>query len=161
MIEETARVLELDGRFAWVEATRTSACGACESNKGCGTSVLSKVFAGKTTRLRVINEVGAVVGEQVMVGLDESAFLRGSLAMYLIPLLGLIGGGLCGQWLALTNGGNAELSSALGAVAGLVSGLVWLRGFSRRIADDLRYQPVIVRRLGVAGLCGVAVKVLE
>lgn len=161
MIEEYARVVSLDGRFAWVEATRASACGACESSKGCGTSVLSKLFTGKTTRLRVINEVGANVGEQVMVGLDESAFLRGSFAMYLMPLAGLIGGGLCGQLLAQNVGANTELSSALGAITGLTVGLLWLRRFSQRIAEDSRYQPVIVRRLGTGDLCGVAVKVLE
>ena len=33
------------------------------------------------------------------------------------------------------------------AVIGLIAGLLWVRGFTRRIHNDRRYQPVVLRRL--------------
>lgn len=161
MIEEAARVVDLDGAYAWVEATRQSACGSCASNKGCGTSALSKLFVGKTSRIRVLNQINAEIGEQVVVGLDEAAFLRGSFAMYLAPLVGLIGGGLLGQLGAQTTGHHAELMSALGALTGFALGLLWLRKFSLRVAEDVRYQAIIVRRLGMAQIESVPLSWVE
>jgi sigma-E factor negative regulatory protein RseC len=77
--------------------------------------------------------------------------LRGSLALYAVPLAGLLGGALAGHWLpAALGAGHAELASILGAAAGFWAALVWLRRFSRISAADERYQPVLLRHAGRA-----------
>jgi len=40
----------------------------------------------------------------------------------------------------------ADPLAIAGALAGFVSGLVWLRGFSRRTATNPAYQPVVLRQ---------------
>lgn len=147
MIEESAQVVASEGDFVWVETRRQSTCGACAANQACGTAVLSKVLGQRRTRVRALNPGGAQVGDQVVVGLDEAALLRGSVAMYAVPLLALLAGSIIGsllakQWLLA----GEALSIGLG-LAGLLAGLVWLRGFTRRIRSDSRYQPVVLRRL--------------
>jgi sigma-E factor negative regulatory protein RseC len=147
MIEESAQVVATEGEFAWVETQRQSTCGGCAANKGCGTATLAKVLGKKRTRVRALNHSGAQVGDQVIVGVEESALVRGSLAVYAVPLLTLLAGSIIGsllgkQWLLEGEG----LALVLGGV-GLLAGLAWLKGFTRRISHDSRYQPVVLRRL--------------
>lgn len=147
MIEETAQVVAAEGEFVWVETQRQSACGSCAANQACGTATLAKVLGTRRTRVRAINRNGARIGDRVVVGIDESALIRGSLAVYAVPLFALLAGAVLGGLLSerlLVSG--ESLTLGLG-IAGLVGGLVWLRGFTRRIRSDSRYQPVVLRRL--------------
>lgn len=145
MIEENARVIrvEEDG-FAWVETLRQTACGSCSASSGCGTSVISKLFGDKRTRVRVIDPLGVKLGEEVIVGIDESALLRSSLMVYILPLLCLVGAALLGQLVL----GFGETGVVLSGLGGLLSGLVLLALLTRRLRGNRRYQPVVVRRLG-------------
>jgi sigma-E factor negative regulatory protein RseC len=147
MIEETARVVVCEGRFAWVETQRASTCGGCAANKGCGTAALAKVLGQRRTRVRVLNELQARAGEQVVIALPEQALVRGALAVYLVPLLGLLGGALFGTYLAgRVLAEQPDLFGILFGGLGLAAGIGWLRYYARSIREDVRYQPVIVRR---------------
>lgn len=138
-------MIRIEGPYAWVETRRQSACGQCVARSGCGTATLAKVLGRRRTRLRVLNPVGAVNGDEVSVGIREQALLRGSLAVYATPLLAMIALAMLGGFIA-GDSGYRELSSlALGGL-GLVAGLGWVARFSRAIADDPRYQPVILGR---------------
>ena len=148
MIEETAIVTRCDGEFAWVEAQRKTACGQCSASKGCGTSVLSKVVGKKVTSMKALNQIAAKEGDTVIIGLHESAMLTGSLAVYLIPILSMLGFAILGKTVAqqlLFD--NVEVFTILAAGFGLVLAGLWLRKFTNRIQHDDRYQPVIVKRL--------------
>ena len=147
MIEESAQVIATEGDFVWVETQRQSTCGGCAANQACGTATLAKVLGNRRTRVRALNHDGAQVGDTVVIGLDETALIRGSLAVYAMPLLAMFTGGIVGALLSerWAVGGEA-LTLGLG-VAGLIAGLLWLKSFSRRIRDDSRYQPVVLRRV--------------
>jgi positive regulator of sigma E activity len=123
MIEERAEVVACEGRFAWVQTQRASTCGSCAANKGCGTATLAKVLGQRRTRVRVLNDARAVAGEQVVIGLSEQALVRGALAVYLVPLLGLLGGALFGAHLAGTVAGTR---------AGPAQYFLWRTGLGNR-----------------------------
>lgn len=145
MIEESGRVVAIDGNDAWVETSRRSSCGSCEA-KGCGTGTLSQILGRKTQRLRVKNPIGAVPGDQVILGIRESALIKGSLAVYLVPLLALLGGGLFGELMGAQLGVPGEGATLFSALIALGLSLLWLRRFNRRVADDERFNAVILRR---------------
>ena len=148
MIEERGEVVAREGSFAWVQTQRASTCGGCAANKGCGTAALAKVLGQRRTRVRALNHLEAGVGEQVIIGLSEQALLRGALAVYLVPLLGLLGGALFGAYLAgQLLASHPDLFSILFGLLGLALGIGWLRLYAHRIRGDARYQPVVVRRL--------------
>lgn len=150
MIEETATVVERADGFAWVEAQRQSTCSACNAKKGCGTGALSKVLGQRTARMKALNPIDAQVGDTVVVGMREAALIQGSLAVYLMPLLAMIVCAMAGQGLAGQLGlSRPEPLIILCGIAGLGLGGLWLRRFTRRIRDDARYQPVILRRAGI------------
>lgn len=155
MIEETAVVVKCEGDYAWVEAQRKSSCDQCQVKKGCGTSVLARVVGQKSSRMRVLNSLQVREGESVLIGLHESAMLSGSMAVYLVPLLSLLLFAITGQEVAEQLLIPAtELVSIVFAIIGMLVAIVWLRLFTRRIANDSRYQPQILRRLPSAGLSG-------
>jgi sigma-E factor negative regulatory protein RseC len=143
MIEETAKIVELEGEFAWVETQRKSACGACAVNKGCGTATIAKVLGKKRTRVRAINRLNAKLGDQVVIGIPEQALVRGSIAVYAVPLVFLLLGGMFGEWLG--QGSDSEGLTILFGLLGLGAGFLWLIYFSKKISSSSSYQPEILR----------------
>ena len=147
MLEEPGRIVEVEGEFAWIESERQSTCGGCSARKGCGTGAIAKVLGRKRMHLRVVNRIDAAVGDQVVIGIAESGVIRGSLAVYAVPLAGLFAGAIAGH---LAGGYLAEAATDLpamaGAIAGFVGGLAWLGRFSRATRTDAAYQPVLLRR---------------
>ena len=147
MIEETGQVVEVQGEFAWIESERTSTCGSCTVRKGCGTSAIAKVLGQRRVRLRVLNRIDAAVGDDVVIGIAESGLVRGSLAVYAAPLLGLFAGALAGQLLGKQVFGlQSDLLAIAGAISGVVAALIWLKRFSRNTEKDTAYQPVVLRQ---------------
>jgi sigma-E factor negative regulatory protein RseC len=147
MIEESGRVVAVEGDFAWIESERRSACSGCVVRKGCGTSAIAKLFGQRRVQLQVLNRIHARVGDTVVVGISESGLLRGSLAVYATPLVGLFAGALAGHFAGkqLVASGS-ELLAIGGALAGFFTALFWLRRFSRATAKDVAYQPVVLRQ---------------
>jgi sigma-E factor negative regulatory protein RseC len=145
MIEENGLIVATEGGEAWVETSRRSSCGSCEA-KGCGTGALSQVLGRRSQRLKVKNPIGAESGEQVVLGIEESALIRGSLAVYLVPLLALLSGGLFGEMMAQQLVLPAEGTSIVCALMALGLSLLWLRRFNRRASEDGRFNAVILRR---------------
>jgi sigma-E factor negative regulatory protein RseC len=152
MLQETAKIVRIEDTAVWVETQRKSACGNCVAKNGCGVSVLDKLFGNKRSILRVLAEPGYKLGDEVVIGIREQALVRGSLAVYCVPLLGLMLGSLVGT-LAANKGltANSELSAIVMGVAGFVAGLLWLRHFTRQIQSDRRYQPVVLHRISDTG----------
>jgi sigma-E factor negative regulatory protein RseC len=135
-------VVNVDEDFAYVETQRQSACGGCNSQEGCGTSALSTVLGGKPTRFKVINGVGAKVGDSVVIGLEEKALLKSSLIAYLFPVIGLVLGVAVALLLIPQAGDGATV---IGAAAGLLAGFVGLKQVNSRNGNSLEYMPVILR----------------
>ncbi len=143
-MEEIARVVDTANGIAWVEKERQTQCGGCRLHKGCGSAVLAKVLGVRRNRIQVIDLLSVDVGDTVVIQLDSAALLRGSFAVYMIPLFSLFFGAIVGKYFfALMFAHYTEGVTAVFALLGLFFGVWWLRQFSQRIANDNRYQPVI------------------
>ena len=150
MITEKASVVAVKGEFAWVETQRQTACAGCEAQKGCGTGLWARFFGQKVNRMKVMNPVGADVGDQVVLGLEDAVLVKTSIAVYGVPLaLMLLGAGL-GDMLAADPGSDTILSDWISVVfagIGLLAGLSWLKRYAGRSAHDQRRQPYILQAL--------------
>ena len=150
MITEIGRVLEVEGDWAWVACRRQVECARCAEGRGCGGGVLGRLLGDRLHKVRAATGAIAVrPGDQVLIGLGEDVVLRAAAAVYLVPLLLALAGGVAAT--ALTGGGDP--AGIVGAVAGLLLGLGWARGYSRRNAANASLQPVILRHAEGAG-CG-------
>lgn len=147
MIEESARVVACEAGFAIVETQPRAACGSCSTEQSCGTSVLSGLFKRRQNRLKVLNPIDAVPGQQVVIGVQERALVNASLTTYLLPLVCLILLSIAAQEMArYWQWPATELSSIVGGLLGLIIGLSLLKRFSLRNRHDPSYQPVILRQ---------------
>jgi sigma-E factor negative regulatory protein RseC len=143
MLETRAIIMQVEGRYALVQASRANGCELC-NGKGCGTSKLSQLFCGKPRRFQVDNPINAVVGDEVIISIAEGAILRGVGVVYLLPLVLLVMGALPGSfWIAQPE--QREGYAALGALLGLVAGFVIAKWVSMRQAES-HFQPYIARR---------------
>lgn len=153
MIEEHGTVVLCRDRWAEIETLRQTSCGSCGARTSCGISLLDRFLGRRPTRLAALNGIAAAPGQRVVVGIPEGSILSAAVAAYLVPLLGLILGGILGQELASRLGVSADdLVSLGGGVLGLVAGLAWLARFSRARAGDVRYQAVVLRLAEAAPL---------
>ena len=146
MIEERARVVAVEDNRLLLEAETRTACNACAARQGCGTSVLSKWVGRKFTRFEAPNTVNAQVGDEVIVGLAEEAMLKGSVFVYLLPLLAMIGFALLADSLIAADAALRDLLVLISAVAGF--GVMLL--VSRRILSTSSTRngltPVVLRK---------------
>jgi sigma-E factor negative regulatory protein RseC len=143
MITENAIVVSVEKN----ETQRQTACGQCSANKGCGTSVLSKVIGNKLSKMKAINKINAEVGDEVVVGINESSLLKGAFMTYLLPLLYLFIFSFSGQFLAdYLQTQYSELFVIGSALLGFYIGMKKLKNFSISISNDENYQPVILKK---------------
>ena len=139
MIVETGTVVAVESDSLWVETIQKTACEACVAQKGCGTRVLSKL-TGKTNRIRVLldrHSVDAItVGQDVDIAIPEDVIVKGSLLVYLLPVVCAVSG----AWMA---GSAGDTGSMLGAICGLLAGGLVVNLHSKKTRNDLRTNPVL------------------
>jgi sigma-E factor negative regulatory protein RseC len=148
MIEERAVILSLDNPLsdstvnttATLEIERKTACGLCGQTRGCGNSIWGKLFAHQSTAFKAQNRINAKVGDSVIVGINEQALLKSALLLYILPLATMLIGAILAKQLSAT-----ELGSMLGALAGLILGLLWVKGHTMSSSYFRLQQPVILR----------------
>jgi len=132
VIETAARVTRREGALAWVRAESPTGCAAC-GGKGCGASIFVRLLHPREPEYAVTNLIDAEAGEAVVVGIADGDLLKAALMAYVVPLVLLLLGALLGaQW--------GDGAAVLGALAGLLVAVVWLR---RRRGGQ---PPVILRR---------------
>ncbi len=113
--------------------------GACEncSEKG----LCFGVGEDEPQFVRVTNPMGAIPGARVAVGYPSGSFLRASLTVYLLPLIGLLAGAVIGT---LAMGDTSQVPAIAGAGLGFVSALGMSVAMDRRARRNPRYIPEIV-----------------
>lgn len=147
MIEEQAQVVAIEDGQLLLQAKTQSACGSCAVNKGCGTSVLAKVVGQKFSRFQAENRVGASVGDTVVVGIAEDALLKGSLMMYLQPIISMILSAVAADLLLAAAIAHRDAMLALAAAAGFVAGAILSRWYFQRRQSSRQYSPVVLRKI--------------
>ena len=143
MIQTRAIVISVEGSHALVESTQGGGCGNCNTENGCGSGKLSQLFGSKPRRFKVRNDGNALVGALVEVNLSEGVLLQSALLMYILPLVLLLSGAMLGAH-SSSSAADSDAYSALGGFAGLVLGLLMVKGLSLRHRMFSSAQAVIL-----------------
>lgn len=134
-----ATVIEIRDHQARVSVAQ-GGCGRCHEEGGCGGQNLTQMFCGSPRTFWVDNPVGAVVGEQVEVGIGAGAVRKTANLAYGLPLLATIFGALAGSRF------GGDLWAMAGALAGLVPAVIFVRRMSfRAIGNDTDQPHILVR----------------
>ena len=150
MLIETGRVVavEADEEALWVETIRQSTCGSCAANKGCGHGLLNRISDGRTGYVRVLSGAVAArqceVDDQVRISIPEQVILRGSMLVYMLPLVVMMAGAVVADvlWSAAGQGGTV-----VGAILGLALGFALVRWHAWRHRQDRALQPTVLEVL--------------
>ena len=125
MLEMRAIVLSVKGREAEISPLG-GGCGHCNSEGGCGSGKLTKMFCSSQPRSFIVfNQADAKVGDEVNISLPDGSLLHSSWRMYLLPLLLMLGVGFVGASFAsdaATRDGYALLGSLVGLLIGFALG---------------------------------------
>ena len=143
MIEEQGRVVAVESGAVWVETLRKSTCSSCSVKAGCGQGLLDQLGAsGRRGYVRALSNLHLRVGDAVIIGVREDLLVRGSLLVYLLPLLGLFSAAVLADQLGLS-----EPWVILSALFGFLLACCAVRWRSRLTAGDPALQPVVLRAL--------------
>ena len=139
MLEESGCVRELmaDG-IILVATVRQRACGGCQAAASC--AVAATQAQPDDMVLARSGRFDLQVGDQVVLGLQESVFWSGLVVLYGLPLAGLVIGGLLGQWRANDRG------AIFGALLGLALALLSVRWLSHHLRSD-NWLPIVIKKL--------------
>lgn len=142
-VERHGKQYEID-----LSCEQQTSCSSCSSQKSCGTGVVTKAIGNKSLSWHLRSDKSVHVGQVVEIGFPESSLIKSAMAVYLLPLIGLIFGALIGHFVLapVTAGGEGIiiLASVMFAAAG-----VWLAKLvSRPLEDESERQVTLIRVLG-------------
>tara|TARA_R110001599_G_scaffold353870_1_gene601293 strand:- start:79297 stop:79791 length:495 start_codon:yes stop_codon:yes gene_type:complete len=152
---ETGRVVavEADDDALWVETIRQSTCGSCAANKGCGHGLLNRISDGRTGYVRVLSGAIAArqcaINDQVRISIPEQVILRGSMLVYVLPLICMMAGAMAADVIWPTAGQSVTVA---GAILGLGLGFALVRWHAWRHRQDSDLQPTVLEVLPQASL---------
>ena len=127
-MQTRARVIAVDGAYATVETTRTSACEGCHKAAEGNCSVCSLMGSGRKIEAKAYNGIGAVVGDSVAIESYTGRMLWYALLVFILPIVA--GLGLWGISTAVT---EFPLWQALSGVLGVALSFVGIFFYSKRI----------------------------
>lgn len=149
MIEQVAQVHQIDQTSVWLDTVRLSTCNSCSMKSGCGQRLMNQATDCKRSRIQLPlpADMSLQVGDEVVLGVPQKAFIKASLMTFAMPLLVMLLTAIIAQTLSAS-----EPIIAITALAGLGLGLALLRMYSRRIGASSnalasnQWQPVILRQ---------------
>lgn len=145
MLLETGRVVAVETDGVWVETIRKTTCGTCAAQKGCGHGMMNRISEGRRSLIRALpgklKPAQCTVDDEVSISIPEEVILRGSLIVYILPLLIMLLGAWTGASLFPD---NEDPAGGLGAVLGFAAGFGLVRLHASRHRDDSAMQPVLV-----------------
>lgn len=147
MIEETATIVAVQGDQALVQTQRRSSCQACSVKQGCGTSVLAKVVGTRSSQMSIDNVLDAQVGDEVLLGIEENALVKGSLLVYALPLIMMLVFAVAAEAIVGMQGWQNDLLALAAGVVGFVSSVFLVRYALYRTALKQQIQPRMLRIL--------------
>ena len=141
MLTEQAEVIEVESLRVKVAVKSASGCGSCSAKAGCGTGILDRWLNPTHIFWLDINQdtkVKPMLVDLLEIGVDESAFVRNTLLLYLLPILiFLITAGL-----GFAAGG--ELVSILAGISGLALGAVLANYLIQKSPYAQNFSPQIL-----------------
>lgn len=142
MIIETGKVASVEPEGLWVETISRSVCGTCKAEKGCGQSLMAK-WSGHSSYIWVLlegrNPDAYHVGDSIQIGIPEDIIAKGSMIVYLLPLVVMVLMTLFAHQQFANEG-----MTVLFAISGLLLGGGLIRWHAHKTRFDPRLQPVLV-----------------
>jgi len=140
MATEKGIVTKVGAGTAWVRTLPSEACAGCAS---CGTCNAQREDA----EVEVINEIGARIGDRILIDIKTSAFLKATFLLYVFPIIGLTIGAMLGVKVSEHFGYDASVCSAAIGFAAFFLTVAIVRIEGNRMGRQKAYRPQIIKIL--------------
>lgn len=139
-MQQSGVVSHLNGKIATVRGERASTCGTCAGKSSCATL---GAWNSRALEIEVLNDLGAKVGDEVLIEVSDHLVLKSAFSLYGLPMLLFFGAGIA-AWLlsSRTGSGNPDL---LAALAGIVTVIVYYLSTVLRKEERAGLEARIVR----------------
>lgn len=125
---------------ARVRTLPNEACAGCSS---CGTCNAQREEA----EVEAINEIGARIGDRILLDIKTSAFLKATFLLYVLPVIGLTIGAMGGLPVAERFGYDPSVCSAVFGFGAFFLTVAFVRVKGNRMGNERAYRPQIVKVL--------------
>jgi sigma-E factor negative regulatory protein RseC len=146
MITEKAQVVAINDDSIWLKSTRQSACDSCKLKTGCGQKLLQEA-KGRQHYIEVPAQSDLIAKLQmnadVDVAINEQTLLKGSLVLYVLPLLSMLSGAMGLEAIWTPEHIHSDLLAIVGALIGLLAGFGLSFIISQRMMRRKAHQPFI------------------
>ncbi len=143
MITEKTQVVAINEQSLWLKSTRHSSCDTCKVRAGCGQKFVQS-HSGREQLIEVPADKNLLqtvqINDALDIGIDEMTLLKGSLLLYLTPLLFMVAGAFMADYLISS---ATDVVAVFGALFGFSLGLVVLRLHAIWSINAQKYQPVV------------------
>jgi len=138
MIEEVGTVTRVEGVMASVSVKKKNSCEGCTAGGACKTT-------SEGAEIEAFNPVHAKAGQTVKLSIKPYTYLKGTMLVYGIPVVALIGGAILGKNIAETylENINSDMIAAITGFSSLIASLIGIKIWSKNIETKTEYKPVI------------------
>jgi sigma-E factor negative regulatory protein RseC len=137
---EQGIVTKTDSSGAWVKTVKSSACEGCSARGSC-----HSLGSSNDMEVKAINEVGAKVGDRIVLSLETSSLLKASFLLYVFPILLLIIGALIGQEIAPYIDFNPSGFSAIMGFSFFFAAVLIIKAKANKMAKKNEYRPKVIK----------------
>ena len=138
MIEETGTVIKVEGITARVKVQKRGSCEGCAATGACDPSEGGM-------EIEALNPVHAKAGQTVKVSITAQSYLKGTMLIYGLPLIGLVAGAITGKVISeeYFKGFDSDASAALIGFTAFIITFLFVRVWSKKAETRKDYKPVI------------------
>ena len=141
-VKEYGEVIETRDNTAVVRVVKNSACSKCD--KDCALAGDSHEI--KEMSIEVDNPIGAKKGKRVILEMGEKPLMLSALIIYVLPLIGLIGGYFAVNWIVSSLGYKpSEVIGIFGSMTCLFISFLFIRIIDARLKTLKVFHPKITR----------------
>jgi sigma-E factor negative regulatory protein RseC len=142
MATEHGIVIRTDSREAWVKTVKSGSCEGCTARGAC-----HSLSDSGEVEVNAINEVGAKVGDRIVLNFETSSLLKATFLLYVFPILLLIIGAAIGQETAPYFNFNPSGFSAIIGFSFFFAAVLVIKVKANKMAKKNEYRPKIVKVL--------------
>ncbi|HCC69042.1 MAG TPA: hypothetical protein DEP99_04055 [Nitrospiraceae bacterium] len=137
-MEETGVVISTQGFMAKVLVQKRGACESCPATGICKPS-------DECMEIEVLNPINARAGQTVKIVMKPQAYLKGTILVYGLPVIALIGGAILGKYIGemYLKNVNSDIVAAIMGFAGLIITFLIIKIWSKKAETKEEYKPVI------------------
>ncbi len=142
MATEQGIVIKTDSGAAWVKTVKSGNCAGCSARGSCHT-----MGGNDQMEVKAINEVGAKVGDRIILSFKTSSLLKASFLLYVFPILLLIVGAAIGQEIAPRFDFDPSGLAAIMGFSFFFAALLIIKTTADKLAKKNEYRPKVIKIL--------------